>query len=301
VKTTAHDEYLKQFKQSPKLLFRHPEELSKYLQSSALQDEVLNYMGFNGLYDDTSALQAHIKNHYPVPPMKLKTDNIDTNKFDLNQIHAIDDVISKNNYNLKGYHRDLKRLINQNEKTEKHINNLQAKVDVFKIRAKQVGNNSELSVAMNGQVSEFNKIIANQTLQLNFDRQHQHELEELVFKLQKETDQLSDTYTSLINNVESAYQDKSNYEYSPDQLRAAKDKIRLNVISNPVKWIEKLKLKPQDVLSMVNVGGLASLMSDQLCKNVKSFGGYKLVAAITENKTPYYIFIKPEINANQTK
>ncbi len=290
VKRTAKVIYQNQFKEHPKLLFRHPEELHRCIEIKPLLDKVLNYIGFNGLYADAITLQSNIKDYYPIPPMKLKTEKIDNNKFDLAKLNDIDETITKNNVDIKMFQRSLKHLIQQNTVTEKFIKDLSDKVDVLKTRAEQVKGDSKLHNDIQAKISENLFAITHQTDNLKQDYLHQHQIENHIKVLQKETNQLSDLYTNLINTVESNYQDKSNYEYSADQIKAAKNKIQIDVAANPIKWVQKLKLKPEELITMVNVKGLADIMSDKLAAKVKSFGDYKLIKKIIHDKKSYYIF-----------
>jgi hypothetical protein len=288
--------YIEHYKKHPKLILRYPEKLPQWIKFNDLLNLVLNHLGFNRLYFD----QSVIKPYYPVPPLKLKTGQIMDNNSDLDRLKQIDVDIVLYEDKMKLIEKNIKFHIRHIEKHNKILNDLQTRLGVLKIRAEQVKNVNTKYNDVQQKISEYTRSIELYQKEQDEHVSTKNNLENDLTKLKNKLNEYSDEYTDIINKLDSINSDKTNYEYSNQQLKDAKDAIQKNVVSNPLSWIQKLHLTPEKILELVDLNKMGDVLFGQLVKNVKSFGPYKYVGSITENKTDYYIFTN-EINRNSSR
>jgi hypothetical protein len=285
--------YAEQINQNPKLILRRPELISAFIDNTKLRVLAFDYLGFNSLHGQTPELQSKIKEFYPVPPMKLKSDQIDENKFDLARLNQIEESLNETQKLIKNKERSIKNLTYDIQSFEKNIAAHQAKLGVLKIRVKQIKDNPELLMTLNGKIDGYNTLIGRKSKDLTglIDFKAADELQ--LKNAEAVYEQLSTEYTDIVNEIEATNQIKTNYEYSPEQIKKAKDKIALNVAEDPIKWIKKLRLKPENIIKFFDVDKLAQKMRAQFMHHVKNIGPYKFVSEKKLfNKETYYIFTR---------
>lgn len=287
LKRVVQEFYFKQHQQNPKLLLRHPELLTQILKMQDLFRLALHDLSFDAVFIDPEK----IKPYYAVPPVKLKTANIVNNKSDLQQLSQLDNEMMAHDQALKTLNKTIQATNRKIKQLGKLLDDQHNRLGVLKIRAEQVKSDAIKYNNIQHKINEYSRVI-----ELNGNEQIQHiqlknQLEKNAKSLQIKYNNLSDEYAEMINQIELTYGDKVNYEYSHEQLNDAKDKIKRNIISNPVDWIKKLKLTPAQLIELVDLNKLSEILYNQMATNIKSFGPYKLVNSRELNKTPYYIFV----------
>ena len=292
VQNTAKMVYLDQIKQNPKLLLRYQELLPQALKIMPLMDLVLDHLGFNNLYFDSQLIHNRIKNIYPIPPIKLKTDQIHNNDSSLTDIEQIDRDIARIDDDIKTQQKLIQTHDKEIGKYDEVITKLQDKLNVFKIRAEQVKDDNKRHQDLQMKISEYTRAIEHNEGGRK-DRQNMMSiLADKVNELQQEKGKLSDEYTEIINQIEGVNINKDNYEYSQQQINTIRDKIYNEVNANPIKWIETLKLRPDELIQYVNLNRIIHLMSEKLIEKIKSFGSYKFIDSVDVDRITYYIFTK---------
>lgn len=291
LKPFVKDVYINQFKNNVKTLLRHPELLPQILIVKNLIRVVNNYFGIGGLYVD----QDKIKEYYPIPPSKLKTSQLMDNKQALSDLKQLDNDIET----VHDQSKRLKKNIKQNKKKissyKINIKNLTEKIEVLNIRKEQIKNDDKTMDDLVFKLSEYERILDHNTKEFNTLNKLTAEMKTKFDKTLSKYDMLVSDRLDKLNQLEMTYDDKENYEYSNQQIIDAKSTIDQNVISNPIAWIKKLNLYNKKILPLVDLNIAGDIIFDKFKNDVKSFGEYKLIDSVTENKKIYYIFIKEEI------
>lgn len=286
IKEVAKNEYIEQLKQQPKILSKHTHHIFPYLNMNKLTKLVFSYVGIDSLVQDHSK----ISQYYHIPPMKLKTSQISDNNSELQRLKQIDNDIENHNHQTKVAQKVIKTITKHLNRTQKTINDLNDKIKALTIRANQVIKDLANHQMIQDKINSYEYMLGQyETEKTNLSNQ----VDEYTKKMSSTKEQinvLSDEYTEIINNLEQTYDDKVNYEYSIEQTKDAKNKIHLDVISNPVSWMKKMNLSFEDIIGLLDVNAFAEKLSEQLIQNVQSFNQYKLKDQITHNGTQYYIF-----------
>jgi len=220
--------------------------------------------------------------------MKLKTDQRLDNASDVKEMANIDNEIEFHNDLIKKQTKNLKTFTQLLVRQNKMVGEIAVKMNILKIRLAKVKNDPELEQ----KISQLKHNFDQQAKPLQQIKDQIAKYESDITNSKREAGKLSDRYTELINKVEIIQGDKVNYEYSPEQIKSAKDKIKTDVAIDPVKWIKKIKLNPSSLLQIVNVDKFAKLVAEKNLRNKdKSFGIYKFLETKQHNNTDYNIFL----------
>ena len=111
-----------------------------------------------------------------------------------------------------------------------------------------------------------------------------------IINFEEQIKKLSEEYTTIVSTLENDHKDKINYEYSKDQIKQAKDKIARNIMSDPMKWIKYIKIKPDELIDYIYIDDMVTLIAEEFKVNIKSFWNYKFLNKIDNNGIDYYIF-----------
>lgn len=278
--------YLEQLENNPKILLRHPENLVKHLKVESLVDLVYNHLGFNDLQLNVDT----IKPYYPVPPMKLKTEKINDNNDDLIRLKQLDndqDTVQKQIGELKRISVNFDIKI---KRADKQLEELRSKLGTLRIRSEQLKDDTKRQNDILFKINEYSRVIEFNENERNEYVVNKNIIDDDIKKQEKLLSTWSDEYLGVLNRLDLIYRDKVNYEYSNQQISDAKDKIYQNVAANPMEWINKLKLKPVDILDIISIDSWAIGMFNEWGKNIKSFGEYKLINQIKIDNINYLIF-----------
>lgn len=286
IKEVAKNDYIEQIKQQPKILSKHTQHILPYLNTNKLTKMVFSYVGIDGLIQDHSK----ISQYYHIPAMKLKTSQISDNNSELQRLKQLDSDIENHNNQMKIAQKVIKTIDKHLKRTQNNINDLGDKIKILTIRINQVAKDPETNQAIQDKISNYQYMFDQyEKEKINLNNQIE-EYTKKVTSNKEQIDILSDEYTKIINTLEQTYQDKDNYEYSIEQIKDAKNKIHLDVVSNPVSWIKKMNLNFEDIIDLLNLDAFAESLSEQLIQNIKSFNKYKLKNQINHNGIEYYIF-----------
>jgi len=286
VKAAVKFHYIEQVVENPKILLRNLSELHRFIYLNKMVDLVLNYFGFDGLYID----HDKIKSYYTLPPMKLKTDNILENNSDLEELKQIEEKMGNYNMQIKQYEKAINLNDNNIKKHTKIVNGIKAKLEVFKIRADQLKDDTNRQNDIKFKIVDYTRALEFNEKELQKFLNTKKQFESVMEDEKQKLNELSDKYTEIINTIDQKHGDKANYEYSKEQIKDVKNKIQKNVLANPAEWVKKLKLGAEKMLEIINKDSFGDIMTNEFIKNVKSFGNHKLIADIEENNTKYYIF-----------
>ena len=273
----------------PRQLFKNQDQLVHSINFNSLFNVVLNHLGFNNIYLSMDELRVNIKSYYPAPPMKLKTDQRLDNASDVKEMANIDSEIEFHNDLIKKQTKNLKTFTQLLARQNKMVSALAIKLNVLKIR---LANHKDDAPELEKKISGFEHSLEQQRSPLQQIKDQIEKYESDITNSKREAGKLSDRYTGLINKVEASQGNKLNYEYSPEQIKTAKDKIKTDIATDPIKWVKKLKLSSGSLLQIVNVDKFAKLVAEKNIKNKdKSFGLYKFLETKQHNNTDYNIFL----------
>lgn len=286
IKEVAKNGYIEQLKQYPKVLSKHTYHILPYLNINKLTGLVFNYVGIDGLVQDHSK----ISQYYHIPPMKLKTSQISDNNGELQRLKQIDNDIESYNYQTKVAQKVIKTITKHLKRTQNTINDLNDKIKALTIRANQITKDPTTYQIVQDKINNYEYMLGQYEKEKTNLSTQVDEYNKKMLSTKEQIDVLSDEYVEIINNLEQTYDDKDNYEYSIEQIKDAKNKIHLDVMSNPVSWMKKMNLNFEDIIDLLNVDAFAESLSEQLIQNIKSFNKYKLKDQINHNGIEYYIF-----------
>ena len=290
VVAAARETYKAQITTNPKLIYRYSTLLPSVMQYDKLKERVYDVMGFNDIYIDSNELRKKIRDYYPVPPIKLKTAKIDENNDSLHRLKIIDNELAEIKEKITNIKHFSNKVQREADKINKGLAINKEKLETLQIRSKQIKPDSEKYGEVMNRISYFENLISIDQKNVGFKETTVMEYKTTIINFEEQIKKLSEEYTTIVSTLENDHKDKINYEYSKDQIKQAKDKIARNIMSDPMKWIKYIKIKPDELIDYIYIDDMVTLIAEEFKVNIKSFWNYKFLNKIDNNGIDYYIF-----------